>query len=126
MKNKSIGSIQNLDPTHKKESFSWKEFLIISRDFETFRKMKTEIIVAIVSLIVALPPAVYALNAWHRRRSQSTWYPSHRAHLSRHRSELFCSVSERGITLALRVEDGLPTTLREPMLRVSNHGMALS
>ncbi|KAI1012340.1 hypothetical protein LB503_004755 [Fusarium chuoi] len=87
--------------------------------------MKPEIVVAIVSLIVALPPTLYALHAWYRRRSQSTWYPSHRAHISRRRSELFCSVSERGIILALRVEDGLPTTSRQPILRVSNPGMAL-
>lgn len=109
--------------------------------------MKAEIIVAIVSLVVALPPTLYALYAWYGRRSQSTCeylkdacipteltgglmvglgYPSHRAHLSRRRSEIFCSVSDRGITLALRVEDGLPTTSREPILRVSNPGMALS
>ncbi|KAF5717811.1 hypothetical protein FMUND_5542 [Fusarium mundagurra] len=102
-----------------------REFILIFHYLETFRKMKTEIIVAIVSLVVALPPTLYALHAWYRRRSQSTWYPSHRAHLSRRCSELFCSVSEQGITLALRVEEGLPTTSREPILRVSNPGMAL-
>ncbi|KAI1063926.1 hypothetical protein LB506_005804 [Fusarium annulatum] len=88
--------------------------------------MKAEIIVAIVSLIVALPPTLYALHAWYRRRSQTPWYIFHRAHLSRRRSELFCSVSDRGITLALRIEDGLPTTSREPILRAPNPGMTLS
>ncbi|CZR37788.1 uncharacterized protein FPRO_07021 [Fusarium proliferatum ET1] len=33
--------------------------------------MKAEIIVAIVSLVVALPPTLYALHAWYRRRSQT-------------------------------------------------------
>ncbi|KAH7194185.1 hypothetical protein DER44DRAFT_792888 [Fusarium oxysporum] len=88
--------------------------------------MKTEIIVAIVSLVVSLPPTLYALHAWYRRRSRSACYPSHGMHLSRRRSELFCSVHEQGITLALRFEDGLPITLREPMLRGSNTSTALS
>ncbi|KAH7151530.1 hypothetical protein DER46DRAFT_614824 [Fusarium sp. MPI-SDFR-AT-0072] len=88
--------------------------------------MKSEIIVAIVGLVVSLPPALYALHTWYRRRSLVTYRPSHQKHLSRRRSELFCSVSERGITLALRVEEGLPTVQRETIFRTPNPGTALS
>lgn len=39
---------------------------------KTFHKMKTEVIVAIVSLVVSLPPALYALHTWYLRRSLVT------------------------------------------------------
>lgn len=52
--------------------------------------------------------------------------PSHQKHLLRRRSELLCSVSERGIALKLRVEEGLPITQRETFFRAPNPGMTLS
>lgn len=53
--------------------------------------------------------------------------PSHQKHHLRRRSELLCSVSERGgIALKLRVEEGLPITQREPFFRAPNPGMTLS
>ncbi|KAM5520616.1 hypothetical protein FOXYSP1_14506 [Fusarium oxysporum f. sp. phaseoli] len=88
--------------------------------------MKTEIIVAIVSLVVSLPPTLYALHTWCRRRSQSPCKPYHEMYPSRRHSELLCSVSERGITLALRIEDVLPIAQRETMFGASDPGTTLS
>ncbi|KAH7258962.1 uncharacterized protein BKA55DRAFT_561860 [Fusarium redolens] len=88
--------------------------------------MKPEIIVAIVSLVVSLPPALYTLHTWYQRRSQAMYHPFHQIHLSRRHLELLCSMSERGITLVLRVEEGRPVPQRDSIFRASNPDMTSS
>ncbi|KAH6954473.1 hypothetical protein DER45DRAFT_312393 [Fusarium avenaceum] len=81
--------------------------------------MKAELIVAIVTLVTALPPTLFVMHKWYTRQRQNSIltsaFPLHGMQPLRRQSHLVCSVSEQGITFGLRVDDEMAVRRTYPL-----------
>ncbi|KAH7247437.1 uncharacterized protein BKA55DRAFT_571820 [Fusarium redolens] len=74
--------------------------------------MNIEAIVAILTLVVALPPTVYIINKWYKRaRNRTPLLPSTHSHRDmrpvRRQSRLLYSMTDQAVILGLQLEEGM-------------------